>query len=399
MPARPRERVRDLRLVPPDLGFTGALWRAVDIFRAGSVLYASAAYATRPADLGRPGLGWVLIALMAGWTAFIWFFPRRPAWLVVGDLAVACLAVLASVLVDDRAQIAATNTLPLTWPAAAVLAWALWRGAVGGVLAALAVGVADLVVIDPITRTTLHNIVLLLLAGAVVGYACTLYERSRRELAQALETAAAARERERLARDIHDSVLQVLAFVQRRGGEIGGEAADLGRLAGEQESLLRGLVSGSGRTVENLSAGRAGTRRGDRPGHTQVDLVGLLHGRTGPRVQLSGPAGPVLLPVPTAHDLAAAVGAALDNVRAHAGDGAKTWVLVEDEPAAVVVTVRDDGVGIAPGRLEAAAADGRMGVARSVRGRVEDHGGTAKVVSAPGQGTEVELRVPRPTQA
>ena len=58
--------------------------------------------------------------------------------------------------------------------------------------------------------------------------------------------------------------------------------------------------------------------------------------------------------------------AALDNVAQHAGDGAQAWVLLEDEPDAVTVTVRDDGAGFAPGRLEAAA---RGGPARRQRRR------------------------------
>ncbi|MCW2778954.1 MAG: histidine kinase, partial [Frankiales bacterium] len=102
------------------------------------------------------------------------------------------------------------------------------------------------------------------------------------------------------------------------------------------------------------------------------------------------------LPARAARELADAVAACLDNVRRHAGG--RAWVLVEDEGDAVLVTVRDDGPGIAPGRLEEAAAEGRMGVARSVRGRVEDLGGSVLVTSTPGQGTEVELRVPRTLQ-
>lgn len=42
---------------------------------------------------------------------------------------------------------------------------------------------------------------------------------------------------------LHDSVLQVLALVQRRGTEVGGEAAAIGRLAGEQEAALRALIA------------------------------------------------------------------------------------------------------------------------------------------------------------
>jgi signal transduction histidine kinase len=50
---------------------------------------------------------------------------------------------------------------------------------------------------------------------------------------------------------------------------------------------------------------------------------------------------------------------------------------------------------MAPGRLEEAAREGRLGVQASVRGRLADVGGTVAVHSAPGQGTEVELVVPK----
>ncbi|WP_234370263.1 ATP-binding protein, partial [Streptomyces scabiei] len=96
-----------------------------------------------------------------------------------------------------------------------------------------------------------------------------------------------------------------------------------------------------------------------------------------------------------ARELASAVGAALDNVREHAGDGARAWILVEDWPEEIVVTVRDDGPGIPEGRLVQAEGEGRLGVALSIRGRLRDIGGTAELISVPGQGTEVELKVPR----
>jgi signal transduction histidine kinase len=114
-----------------------------------------------------------------------------------------------------------------------------------------------------------------------------------------------------------------------------------------------------------------------------------------PDVVVTGPGQPVLLPAACAHALRGAVRAALDNVRRHAGEGATAWVLLEDEPDRVTVTVRDDGVGMAPGRLEEAAREGRLGVHASVRGRLADVGGTVAVHSAPGQGTEVELVLPK----
>ena len=87
--------------------------------------------------------------------------------------------------------------------------------------------------------------------------------------------------------------------------------------------------------------------------------------------------------------------AALSNVRHHVGQDAEAWVLLEDLGDRWVVSVRDDGPGIPEGRLEASAGEGRLGVRQSIVGRLQDLGGTATVHSAPGQGTEWELSVPR----
>jgi signal transduction histidine kinase len=125
------------------------------------------------------------------------------------------------------------------------------------------------------------------------------------------------------------------------------------------------------------------------------DVRTLLAPHAGSRVTLSDPGAPVMLPAVAATELASAVSAALDNVRRHAGEAAQAWILVEDEPDEVIVTVRDDGPGIAEGRLAVAEGEGRLGVAHSIRGRLRDLGGSAELISVPGQGTEVELKVPR----
>jgi signal transduction histidine kinase len=127
----------------------------------------------------------------------------------------------------------------------------------------------------------------------------------------------------------------------------------------------------------------------------EEDLAADLAALAAADVVVTGPGQPVLLPAAAAHALRGAVRAALDNVRRHAGEGATAWVLLEDEPDRVTVTVRDDGAGIAPGRLEEAAREGRLGVQASLRGRMAEVGGTVAVSSAPGQGTEVELLVPK----
>ncbi|RFU38612.1 hypothetical protein DZF91_26780, partial [Actinomadura logoneensis] len=137
-------------------------------------------------------------------------------------------------------------------------------------------------------------------------------------------------------------------------------------------------------------------RREAAPPSGRSDLRTRLTALSSARVSVATPATPVLVPEHVADELTAAVEAALANVRQHAGEAARAWVLLEDDGAdEVIVSVRDDGPGIPPGRLERAEADGRLGVAQSIRGRVRDLGGTVAIHSAPGEGTELELTVRR----
>jgi signal transduction histidine kinase len=225
---------------------------------------------------------------------------------------------------------------------------------------------------------------LLLAATAAIGglgAAHYLSERwAERKRAELIRQEAAAAERDRLARPIHDGVLQVLALVQKEGSELGSSGAQLAALAGEQEAALRNLLSGT------VTAPRA---------TAQGDLRAALTGLTSATIEVSAPGDPVVLPTTTATELIAAVQAALDNIRQHAGPDARTWILLEDEGDGVRVTVRDDGVGFEPDRLAEAARSGRLGVEQSMRGRIRDLGGVTAIKSRPGRGTEVEFWVPR----
>jgi signal transduction histidine kinase len=115
-------------------------------------------------------------------------------------------------------------------------------------------------------------------------------------------------------------------------------------------------------------------------------------------VTVSAPAGPLIGDADRVTEVLAAVDNALDNARRHGGgrDGVapRVFVLLEDLGGKVVVSVRDDGVGITQGRLDEAAAQGRLGISQAIVGRIESLGGTAHLDSAPGQGAEWELTVP-----
>ncbi|MFF1923495.1 MacS family sensor histidine kinase [Streptomyces sp. NPDC058221] len=382
------------------------LWRALTAYRILTTLYAILLAVFGRDKYERPWVAVVFLTVMAVWTlaTLPWVASAAACtkrFLGI-DLALALAGILLTPLADFQAQHVDGPTLPSIWTAGSVLAFAIKGGWRWAAFASSLVAVANLIERAEPSRDTLHNVLLVWVASIAIGYVVEVARASERTLARALEIEAATRERERLARDIHDSVLQVLAMVQRRGTAIGGEAAELGRMAGEQEVALRTLVS-SGlvpptRVSEDAAEGAVVRTvetddEPDAPGGT--DLRALLAPHAGSRVSFAEPGAPVLLPPAAAGQLAAAVGAALDNVRVHAGENAQAWILVEDWPDEVIVTVRDDGPGIPEGRLAQAEGEGRLGVALSIRGRLNELGGTAELISVPGQGTEVELKVPK----
>ncbi|MDG9677497.1 DUF5931 domain-containing protein [Micromonospora sp. DH14] len=371
----------------PPGGFEVPLWRALTVFRLASLAYVCA-LAVRDADrYAHPYAVGALILLMIAWTGATAVGYARPAWrrwpLLLADLAVVVAIVLATPWVVGRMALThGVPTLGVAWMAGPVLAWAVSGGRRRGTVAALIVAGADLATRERIGQSSFTGVILMLLAGVVVGHVARLAASAEERLQRAVELEAATRERERLARGIHDSVLQVLALVQRRGADLPGEAGELARLAGEQEAALRALITGASPTAASLPEGGEA-----------VDLRTLLGRYASAAVALSAPATPVPLPRRVAGELAAATGAALDNVGRHAGG--RAWVLIEDEGETVTVSIRDEGPGIPDGRLAEAAAQGRLGVTQSIRGRVTDLGGTVRIVSAPEAGTEIELSVPR----
>jgi signal transduction histidine kinase len=372
----------------PALEVEDRLFRALAILRVVVLVNAIALNLYNADNFARPAAGVAAVLVMVGWTGFVtWAYAgpsRRTAGLVAADLAVALGLVLASPLIKGDGLQA---TVPGFWVMAALLAWAIhwhWRG---GLVAGVLLAAADLSVRADVSQSNYGNVFLLVVGGPIVGFMCESLELMARERDAAQRQAVAGEERARLARAVHDGVLQVLALVQRRGGGLAAldpEFGELGRLAGEQESALRSLI----RQQDATAATEAG---GD------VDLALALEEltRASPlTVTVSTPGVPVGLPAPVAAELVAAVRACLDNVAVHVGRDASAWVLLEDTPGQVTVTVRDEGPGIPAERLAEAEAAGRLGVSQSIRGRLAELGGTASLESG-SFGTEWELVVPR----
>ncbi|MGC0365875.1 signal transduction histidine kinase [Rhodococcus sp. 27YEA15] len=366
------------------------LWRAAQAFRLVTLGYAVSYQFASASEYTHLRLSWSLVALMAIWSgasAIMLAGGKVPRYRIVLADQVIVIALMASTrLVADPDWYHDHQTLPTTlWATNAVISAAVLGGPWIGMASGVLISTASVVVRDQLNLDLWRDATapVLVSVGLALGLATTTARRAHRQLEQAVRLAAATEERERLAREVHDGVLQVLAMVRRRGTALGGEAALLAELAGEQEVALRTLIS------EQVSGSTS-----DVGGQT-VDLCPLLTTQASTTVSVSTPAHPVVLERDRAIELAAIVDNALSNVELHAGPGAKAYVLLEDLPGEVVVSIRDDGVGIAAGRLDQARNEGRMGVSKSILGRAEVLGGTADLHTGPGEGTEWEITVPK----
>src|SRR5258708_2093617 len=261
------------------------MWRAVAIFRILTLGYAAVLIIRNYHSYAHPAAGFAALAVMAAWTVVTvaaYARPRgRTPWLISADVAVAALLILSTRLIDTTSDInAGAPTIPVSWVAASVLACAVAGGPVSGLAGAVVIAAADLAEREALPQSTFNGTVLRLIAGGVVGYFVRFGLRAEAALERATRHEAAIAERERIARGVHDSGLQVLALVSARGRELGGEAAELARLAGEQERALRALVSGASVV---------------RPAGGLLGLGSLLEPLGGSRVAVSCPAGAVLL--------------------------------------------------------------------------------------------------------
>jgi signal transduction histidine kinase len=363
------------------------LWRGVVVLRIVTAAFAIAAIIVHHDGYARPGLGWVVLASIAIWTVLTClaysFDVTRRIHTIVLDLLVTLTLMSSSALVLSPEQLTDVTTgtplLTTVWACGPVVAAAVHAGRIAGALFGVAVWVVDVWMRGFFTTDLARDAILLIGTGFVLGMVATAARRATEQLRRAARAEAATAERERLARSIHDSVVQVLARVRARGGHLEGEAGELARLAGEQEIALRSL----------FSATPPGSATGEQ------DLAAALQPLASPRVEVSVPATAVLLPAGDVEELVAVTGEALANTARHGGPDAKSWVLVEDLGEEVVLTVRDNGPGVDDAQLADAEIDGRMGVSRSIRGRVADLGGILTLDTGPGRGTEWEVRLVR----
>jgi len=215
--------------------------------------------------------------------------------------------------------------------------------------------------VDLASASTIALIGAALILGPWVASLLADLTRERRERVR-------SQERADVAAHLHDSVLQTLALLQRNAED----PAAVATLARRQERDLRAWLYGeeSPRAGTFAALLRAAADDVEEAHRVPVELV--MVGDAPASVKMAA--------------LARSAREAMVNAAKHAGV-ARVDVYAEVAGTTATVYVRDRGHGFDPETV----ADDRMGIRTSIVGRMERHGGTANVQSAPGEGTEITL--------
>ncbi|GAA1509434.1 sensor histidine kinase [Kribbella lupini] len=231
-------------------------------------------------------------------------------------------------------------------------------------------------------------------------------ESTRDELAAAHHSAGVMAERERMAREIHDTLAQgmtsIVMLAQTASAELSRAQTGSTELSRGGADAVAGRLSAIEDTArENLAEARALVAAFTPVALSEATLTEVLRrqaerfaAETGVDVQVSldMPDEEVAgLPQGQQVVLLRAAQEALANVRKHAG---ATTVLITLTMSAdgVGISVSDDGTGFEP-----SAAGSGYGLA-AMRGRVEESGGSVQVESAPGRGTRIQVLIPSTSQ-
>lgn len=206
---------------------------------------------------------------------------------------------------------------------------------------------------------------------------------------------AVLEERDRLAREMHDSLAQALGYLNLQAS-LTQEQIARGRMDEAEASLVefKELAKATYTDVREAIFSLRTTK------FTKTGLVPVLeeylaeyraHYGVDARLQVDGDASSQFAPE-VALQLLRVIQEALSNVRKHA-QARQAWVRFEQQADAVTVTIEDDGRGF---DLAGTGSGGRQHFGLDImRERAEVAGGCLNVYSQPDQGTRVVVHVPR----
>jgi two-component system nitrate/nitrite sensor histidine kinase NarX len=219
------------------------------------------------------------------------------------------------------------------------------------------------------------------LAGAIEGLRAAALQRE----------AAVAEERGFIARELHDSIAQSLAFLKIQMGLLRNDlqSGDAARIESTLHELDAGVHESLGDVRELLVHFRTRTNTEDITPALKTTLMKFEH-QTGLAAHLEIEGEGLPLPADVQVQVLHVVQEALSNVRKHAR-AREVWVEVQQSPQ-WRVEVRDDGCGFAAGG--AGPDETHVGM-RIMRERAQKIGATVEVESVPGSGTCVVLKLPQ----
>ena len=323
----------------------------------GAFLYAGVWVATKPADAPAPASR----------------FDFRANWLLVFIAVAAVVSALAS---------GANMLLPLVIVGAgALVTWQAYDRGLENVSSKLSIAAGSVLVLSGVVITIARwdggaDFIPALAAVAltVVGLGALvvpLVLKLWRSLAEQRAAKVAADERAEIASRLHDSVLQTLALIQKRSED----PREVARLARTQERELRAWLFDADSATPTTVFGALEAACGEVEDLFDLRISLVTVGSDAPLADATK------LAVQAARE-------AMVNAGKHAGVDTVD-VYAEVLAGELTVFVRDRGAGFDPDTVPA----DRHGISDSIRARMDTARGTARITSAPGQGTEVELAV------
>ena len=209
------------------------------------------------------------------------------------------------------------------------------------------------------------------------------------ELLEQLEYKAVLDERTRLAREIHDGLAQTLAFLKLEAARMQayvskGDVEAVSRTLQACHKTLSDAYLDARQAIDNLRR-VPDERLGDWLELTAADFTTL----TGTEVDTTNVHLNHVFSPNVKAQLIRIVQEALTNIRKHAQACVVTLSAFECD-GAVILEVRDNGRGFAPEETQPASQYGL----RSMRERAESIGADFQIISTPGAGTTVRLRIP-----
>jgi PAS domain S-box-containing protein len=237
--------------------------------------------------------------------------------------------------------------------------------------------------------------------GTVLYYECTSQDITQRKLAEEelrqmsrhiIEAQEA--ERQRVARELHDGVNQILASAKMRLHKVDERHAELSpatrEILGRCEKLIVQALEENRRIAHNL-----------RP--TDLDHLGLaetcrnlcreIESRTNFQIKCQISRTIERLPANVELNLFRVVQEAMNNIEKHARAKTVELNLTKRGPA-VVLTIRDDGQGFDLSKINAIKKNRRGRGLANMRERAASVNGTCELVSTPKSGTTITVSVP-----